>query len=400
MLVRAYHRLFGFVLSALDPDRQATVLYPFMGPDMVPAHSRPTIGINLESRDAVIGREVVDAVLSESGDGLLNPNDSLDALEVSSYRFLQEANRSPCSLLLKGFGFHSRGAAGSRVTSKESQISAQVQEVLGYIFANLRDGDTVLALDQNDVDMLSAYGISDASRALALYSFDPRYPLYVEAGFNDDHYQKKTLQMPNALLALKKENGKLTVIPFRGTPNEHNSWSNRDGRGAKGGIDGSASSPSTPGAGKAGGVDSSASSPSTPGAGKAGGVDFRALPIAIQPMPVAGLKPVPLSSIDNARLDAEWQQIERMLNGGIIPSVQRLKEYLVASCGAQDCPKRQEATLSCIADILRIEEDRSSSTDDSLKQLLVLLESGKPSAELQAGLMSIEVISNNPKVPK
>jgi hypothetical protein len=98
----------------------------------------------------------------------------------------------------------------------------------------------------------------------------------------------------------------------------------------------------------------------------------------------------------NTGLDKEWSEIERMLNAGIIPSLERLKEYLSSSCASEDCRTRTERALSCIADILRIEEDRCELTDSALKQLLVLLESNKPAEELQVALLSIQVSAKDP----
>jgi hypothetical protein len=144
----------------------------------------------------------------------------------------------------------------------------------------------------------------------------------------------------------------------------------------------------------------SETSAATPKDGK-GGIDFRALPIVTQPMqPPLGTVPlerVPFSSGgDSPLLDKEWREIENMLNGGIIPSTQRIKEYLEASCEGPDCAKRIEKVLSCIADILRLEEERCCSTEQSLKEFLVLLESDKSGNELRAALSKIDVLPKEP----
>lgn len=63
----------------------------------------------------------------------------------------------------------------------------------------------------------------------------------------------------------------------------------------------------------------------------------------------------------------ELQEIQRLIQAGIIPSVKRLEECR-GSCSA-------ESLLSCIADILRIEEERATATGKDLKNFLVMLES-------------------------
>ena len=110
---------------------------------------------------------------------------------------------------------------------------------------------------------------------------------------------------------------------------------------------------------------------------KKGGVDFRALPIMTQPSGIVplGRSEIGLSGTVPINLDEEWQQIQNMLNAGIIPSSQRLKEFLEASCEGIDCAERTEDALGIIADILRLEEERVAVTEPALRELLVLLES-------------------------
>ncbi|MCX5706627.1 MAG: hypothetical protein NTW13_03035 [Candidatus Omnitrophica bacterium] len=154
---------------------------------------------------------------------------------------------------------------------------------------------------------------------------------------------------------------------------------------------------------KTGGIDGSTDSPSIPKKSEGpGGIDFRGLPIVTQPMPKPlGGDPslrsgLPLVAVPNIKLDKEWGEIENMLNGGIIPSIDRIKDYLALSCKSEDCQARIDKALSCIAGILRIEEERCSVTDAALKQLLVLLESDKSANELQLSLAKIEVLAKEP----
>jgi hypothetical protein len=75
-----------------------------------------------------------------------------------------------------------------------------------------------------------------------------------------------------------------------------------------------------------------------------------------------------------------------MLDAGITPSVERIKEYLSSCCEAKDFDGEVNKVLSCIADILRLEEENCRATDSALRKLLVLLESGKPAQEIKVAL--------------
>ncbi|MBL7151575.1 MAG: hypothetical protein ISS89_03190, partial [Candidatus Omnitrophica bacterium] len=106
-----------------------------------------------------------------------------------------------------------------------------------------------------------------------------------------------------------------------------------------------------------------------------GGVDFRVLPIVNQPINTAMLKlsAADLTRLNNVNLDSEWAQIQNMVNAGIIPSNERIKEYVLASCLRQALGKEMDKVLGCIADIMRIEEDRVLDADAELKDMLVLI---------------------------
>ncbi len=131
-----------------------------------------------------------------------------------------------------------------------------------------------------------------------------------------------------------------------------------------------------------------------------GGIDFRALPIVTQPMISPTLGAVPLKNPVIAApvaLGKEWQEIEDMINGGIIPSSERIKDYL-SKCCKEDCLEGEiDRVLACVAQILRLEEERVVETDSSVQQLLVLLESNKSAQELKYDLIEISV---SPKEPK
>ena len=77
----------------------------------------------------------------------------------------------------------------------------------------------------------------------------------------------------------------------------------------------------------------------------------------------------------------ELGDIQRMVNAGISPSGERIKEYVQASSvqGNLDIDK----VISCISDILRLEEERCCATESQLRDILVVLESARSSQELK-----------------
>lgn len=153
--------------------------------------------------------------------------------------------------------------------------------------------------------------------------------------------------------------------------------------------------------GKALAVDSLAEgeTASSPAKEEVGGIDMRTLPkytkvekvAAGSPLVKQGQSPsgtVPVS-------DKEWQEIERMANSGIAPSSERIREYLLS---LQDPSTQVDKVLACIADILRQEEEKACGTESSLKEILVLLESGKPVNELRLALINIQVLAKEPQL--
>ncbi|MFA6349824.1 MAG: hypothetical protein WCY12_02720 [Candidatus Omnitrophota bacterium] len=126
-----------------------------------------------------------------------------------------------------------------------------------------------------------------------------------------------------------------------------------------------------------------------------GGIDFRSLPIVTQPVTSRQLPVISRQSPVN--IDKEWLQIEKMLQVGIRPSANRIKAYAyncAISTNSQDIDK----VLSCIADILRQEEETCCETEESLRQMLVLLESDQPYTKLPGLINSITVTPKEPKI--
>lgn len=113
------------------------------------------------------------------------------------------------------------------------------------------------------------------------------------------------------------------------------------------------------------------------------GIDFRTLPIVVQAMSnLSVASRLPLASLDNINLDKELADIQRMVDVGITPSAERLKEYMQAACAQGVADKDTDKVISCISDILRLEEDRCCVTEPVIRDILVVLEAGSSSAEL------------------
>jgi ribosomal protein S18 acetylase RimI-like enzyme len=129
-----------------------------------------------------------------------------------------------------------------------------------------------------------------------------------------------------------------------------------------------------------------------------GGIDFRGLPIIAQNIsPIAAQGVLAAVNTKNINTDSSLGQMRSMLNAGIIPSCERLKEFLIASCAKDDCKDNLDGALSCIADILKMEEDRVQPTDPALREFLVLLESGRSASQMQIALAKVRV---SPKEPQ
>ncbi|MBU1124650.1 MAG: GNAT family N-acetyltransferase [Candidatus Omnitrophica bacterium] len=103
-----------------------------------------------------------------------------------------------------------------------------------------------------------------------------------------------------------------------------------------------------------------------------GGIDFRALPIVEQVRTDHFASPGHTGDIQE--LQSQWNEIERMLHAGIIPSGVRLKEYLVASGSREERKLPAEKLFACVAQIMRLEEERVISTDPLLKEVLSSIE--------------------------
>ncbi|MBI4707798.1 MAG: hypothetical protein HY761_07745, partial [Candidatus Omnitrophica bacterium] len=118
-----------------------------------------------------------------------------------------------------------------------------------------------------------------------------------------------------------------------------------------------------------------------------GGIDFRALPIVTYSS--SALKAViacsPIVRLDNIGLSKECLAIQKMVEAGITPSEERIKEFVQAS-SALDSGNFEEARQKAvlwIAEALRSQEEECCVSSPILKDMLVVLDSGVSEKELK-----------------
>ncbi|MDD4894860.1 MAG: hypothetical protein PHW54_06060, partial [Candidatus Omnitrophica bacterium] len=126
----------------------------------------------------------------------------------------------------------------------------------------------------------------------------------------------------------------------------------------------------------------------SPGTSKnPGGIDFRNLPIVKKA--VGNLKPAigstDINRLKSINLDREWQEIESLVSSGAIPKAERLKTYIQASCCNGDM--NVDKVISCIADIMKIEEEGYLPTEPMLIDILITLESANSPQQLKAAFV-------------
>ncbi len=111
---------------------------------------------------------------------------------------------------------------------------------------------------------------------------------------------------------------------------------------------------------------------------KLGGIDFRALPMTCKPMGgFCGLsfalpRPAGLASIN---VDKELKDINLMVERGIAPSGERVKELIAACYHKKQLVSHQEELMSCLMRICRLQEEAVQPVDNALKEALVIVDS-------------------------
>jgi hypothetical protein len=109
------------------------------------------------------------------------------------------------------------------------------------------------------------------------------------------------------------------------------------------------------------------------GDGGKGGIDFRALPAISQRAGALNLSAAEVARLSAIDADAELARLQKMLNAGVAPSNDRVREYVLACCLKQPQGQGMAKVLGCIASVLRLEEERVVDTDPSLRNLLAVV---------------------------
>ena len=115
-----------------------------------------------------------------------------------------------------------------------------------------------------------------------------------------------------------------------------------------------------------------------------GGIDLRVLPIVTQPLSnlSANLNKSTLRSLRNLDLDKEWGAIEKMIQADMIPSAERIKEGIQASCLQGEISLDIDRIVLDISQIFKIEEARYAATEPALRDILVVLGAASSPAEI------------------
>lgn len=112
---------------------------------------------------------------------------------------------------------------------------------------------------------------------------------------------------------------------------------------------------------------------------KAGGIDFRGLPMSIQLMGSFKGLDFKLPRFTNAELaqinvDAELGKIRNMIQFGMLPSGQRIKELIAACQQKKEIGYRLDSLLLSLADIFKLEEENALESSPELREALVIVD--------------------------
>ncbi|MGD0335530.1 MAG: hypothetical protein ABSB18_00310 [Candidatus Omnitrophota bacterium] len=109
-----------------------------------------------------------------------------------------------------------------------------------------------------------------------------------------------------------------------------------------------------------------------------GGIDFRYINLATQAKLAdlkANFKMPALDTLKRVDIENEAVQIRKMLNAGIIPSEQRVMEYITACYVKGNDDAQIEEAAGALSDLLRMQEDGVVETRPELKAFLVVMDS-------------------------
>ncbi len=127
-------------------------------------------------------------------------------------------------------------------------------------------------------------------------------------------------------------------------------------------------------------ASSSSAISSSPNEMQPGGIDFRTLPMTIQPMGSFNGLDFRLPQLSQAELRqinvaSEIKQIKNMVQAGIAPSGERIKELIAACVQKKEMDSQVDNLLLCLADIFKLEEENASESSPELREALVIVDS-------------------------
>ncbi|MEW6101110.1 MAG: class II fructose-bisphosphate aldolase [Candidatus Omnitrophota bacterium] len=110
-----------------------------------------------------------------------------------------------------------------------------------------------------------------------------------------------------------------------------------------------------------------------------GGIDFRSIQMLTKPMgSLSGLSfnlpKLSSSALAKVNLQEEYTQIQNMLKAGIIPSGERLKEYVAACYYKGELSSHMDEIVTCLVEIFRLEEENVVTADNATKEVMLILD--------------------------
>ena len=111
-----------------------------------------------------------------------------------------------------------------------------------------------------------------------------------------------------------------------------------------------------------------------PETGSLGGIDLRRINSVVA-APSKAVEDSALAGEATILEDEELIQVQRLINASIIPSYERIREY-IGHCG-KNVKNRLNRIFACVSGIFRLEEENGVSTDKEFMWLLASLESGE-----------------------
>jgi hypothetical protein len=111
-----------------------------------------------------------------------------------------------------------------------------------------------------------------------------------------------------------------------------------------------------------------------------GGIDFRTMDMLVQPMGSFSGLSFKLPKITNPELvnaDKEFLEIRNMVDRGMIPSGERIKELIAVCLQQRSLDTYSDDMIVCLADIFSLQEDNLMQSSPELKEALVILDSNK-----------------------